>query len=201
MTKQPSLFWHMVKWGLLSGTVLSVLFITFIYGLFDDFNSLIVLLNPAIWFLTFFFSGFVGGFLGAIEATIIQAHIQALPRPFTKVAMLNHRFGIYGRAFIVPLVAHLLISLTIMILGDTEWGFFYGFIIGIPIIIASIASVYAVHRYLFRLRLYDMQNSDVIGKRKHKAKNDALVNLLDDERDDEEGVFLSDDEIGKHDKL
>lgn len=201
MTKQPSLFWHMVKWGLMSGTILAALFITFISALFDSFSGVGLLLNPSTWFFSFMFGGLVGVFLGAIEATVIQGRVRSLPRPFTKVAMLNHRFGIYSRAFIVPLVAHLLISLTIMILGDTEWGFFYGFIIGIPIIIASIASVYAVHRYLFRLRLYDMQNSDGIGKRKHKAKNDALVNLLDDERDDEEGVFLSDDEIVKHDKL
>ena len=169
MNKKPGAFWHMMSWGVVSGTILGALFLMF-FLLLDNLSISEVL--GALPFLGFFgliFGGVPGAILGLIEAFFVENSLSDIPDPFTKEDMKDRRWSVYWSVFPVPIVASIILSLLFWFIGGDALGaLIYWFIFGIPTIIASIASAYVAHRYMFRLRLW----SESRYARKPKMKNE-----------------------------
>lgn len=181
MNKEPSLFLHMVEWGLFIGTILIVLLMLIFNSLYNSMTLielLIFLLNPASWFISLVCGGSLGVIFGWLIKRSIKNEINLLPRPFTRMAMLDYRQIIYARVTAVPIALYVVGMVLATLIGSIYGTFFVLIYLTIPLLLITIASVYVVHRYLIRLHRYDMQ---VYGtrKRKHKVKNDHLAHQLE----------------------
>ncbi|MEM9952726.1 MAG: hypothetical protein AAF846_14055 [Chloroflexota bacterium] len=177
MLERPNIHTHMAKWGLLSGTVLAVLLMTFLSSL-DGFGGLIALIFPPVWILGLFFGGIPGTILGAIEASFIKQYLDDAPLDFNKDDMRHYRSSVYRAAGFVPIAMHIFLSLFVaMLAGFLGSGLVYFFVFGVPTLIASAASIYAAHRYMFRLRLHGMR---LIGGQSHRKEHYYDTTRLED---------------------
>lgn len=175
MNKKPGVFWHMMSWGAVSGTILGTLFLMFflLFGasIGEVFSGLLILLIPAL-----IFGGIPGAIIGFIESFFAKRALRDIPEPFTKDDMKDRRWALYRAVFPVPIAFSIILSSFLWFMsGEALVILGYWFIFGIPTIIASIASAYVAHRYLFRLRLWSEKHY----ARKPKAKNSQIdVNHL-----------------------
>lgn len=181
MNKKPGVFWHMMSWGAVSGTILGTLFLMFFVlmgaSIGEIFSDFFILLIPA-----FIFGGIPGAFLGFIESFFLKRALRDTPEPFTKEDMKDRRWSVYRSVFPIPIVFSIILSLFFNSLtGDFSGAIIYWFIFGIPTLIASIASAYVAHRYMFRLRLW----SESLYARKPKTKNEEYSHLMEKEKSDD----------------
>ena len=186
MSEKPEVFWHMMSWGCMSGTILGtlfimipgILFITFfvLTGNVTDTEVLETLLF--IGFIGFIFGGIPGAILGFTESLYIKRALRDIPEPFTRENMNGRQWAVFP----VPIVFSIILSI-LFTLVDTSFLRFilYWLIFGIPTLIASFASVYVTYRYLLRLQRW----SESLYGRKSKAKNEDYYRLMDTAKNDE----------------
>jgi hypothetical protein len=187
--KPPEPISHMVLWGVGSGWIFALLYLMFfwemMWGGLDGIaglaqEPLALLTNPLIWLGSFIIGAMPGTMLGMLAGLILRQLMKGVPIPFTQGDMQAIRVKVYGWIGLSTVAAGML--LTGLVFG------FYGLIetlliILLPSLIAAIASVYAAHRYLFRLRLWSEKQ---YGVQKEKVKN---VEHLEDKIKYEEVKF------------
>ncbi|GAB5493252.1 MAG: hypothetical protein Phog2KO_34670 [Phototrophicaceae bacterium] len=167
MKKRPSAIWHMIKWGFGSGFILALAYFIVLSDIFNSgFNieTLGILISPFGWYLALIFGGLPGAFMGLVVGTLLSSLMREVNIPFTKADMIAKRGQVYVLIF----------ALTFTISAFLVFTFFGGIfnvLLAVPLFIAAIASAYAAHRYMFRLRLW----SGGIETGKVKAKNDAIA--------------------------
>ena len=186
MNNKPGVFRHMMIWGLVSGTALNTLFFIFLNLL--NHGSLVLVLGylPLLGAVSLFSGGIPGAILGLTEAFFTRNLLADLSVPFTKDDMKEKRLLLYAAVFFVPIVLSLMLSLFIWSINPdliTNPG--YGFVIGISMLIASIVSTYAAHRYMLRLHIW----SKKLDARKSKAKNDSYYHLTIEATDNDNMVY------------
>ena len=172
MKKRPNAIWHMMKWGAGSGFVLALLYIIVVVDMFEagfSLETLGILFTPVGWYLAFIFGAVPGAVMGTIVGTGLWWMMRQAPSPFTKADLIAKRPKVYGITAILTFLMSLFLIVTFF--GLSFFNFFDFLLLGIPALIAAIASAYAAHRYMFRMRLW----SGGIETHKTKAKNDALV--------------------------
>jgi hypothetical protein len=166
--RKPNAIWHMIRWGIGSGTILAMLYIIFMGGLGSNvgvFDILKLLIEPSFWWISFIVGGGAGAILGLLDGLMLWALTRKSSRPFTRATMQAIRYRIYGAVGITTTIAGFM--LTALVFGSS--GFYYtGFLLLFPPFIAGIAAAYAAHRYLFRLRLWSER---IYGAQKEKVKN------------------------------
>ena len=172
MKKRPNAIWHMMKWGAGSGFILALLYIFVVADMLEagfNWETLGILFSPFGWYLGFIFGAVPGALMGAIVGASLWRMMRHVPLPFTKADMMAKRPQVYGITAILTFLMSL--ALIVIFFGLSFYGFFDFLLLGFPAVIAAIASAYAAHRYMFRIRLW----SGGIETHKTKAKNDALV--------------------------
>lgn len=166
MKNRPSAIWHMITWGFGSGFILALAYIVVISDIFNSgFNPEIIglLISPFAWYLAFFFGGLPGAIMGFVVGIALSRLMRDIDIPFTKADMIAKRGSVYGSISVLTFtMSAFLIFLFFSSIFDL--------IFMMPPFIAAIASTYAAHRYMFRLRLW----SGSIETGKVKAKNDAV---------------------------
>lgn len=165
----------MTAWGTGSGFILAIAYMIIVSDIMATINGgyvpLGIIFNPFVWYLGFGFGTIPGAVLGAINGLTLSWMMRTVSLPFTKTHIHNKRLQVYCVIGILTfnlflIFINILFMLNMRVGTSSETVFF----LGIPIIIATIAAIYAAHRYLLRLH----QWSNFIDTRKSKAKNDDL---------------------------
>ena len=178
--ERPSIFWHMIRWGFLSGTILAVLYSAAFRN--DVFEAIDILTDPFTWYFSMWFGGIQGVILGLVDAIALKFLVRRFPRPFTNDAMKSSRFKVYTLVFILTLIVAF-IPIVLMWLAINYQG---GNIVSNlwfelpPPFIAATAAVYATHRYLFQLRRWDERADDEQRLAMPKQDTNHLVDDLNE---------------------
>ena len=181
MNNKPGMFRHMMIWGMTSGTALTTLFLILLNLVNHGSLALVLGYLPLLGAVSLVSGGIPGTALGLIEAFFARNLLDDVSVPFTKENMKEKRLSLYAAVFFVPIALSLTLSFLVWAINPdliTVPG--YWFVSGILALIASVVSIYAAHRYMFRLHLW----SKKLDARKSKAKNDDYYHLRDKTIDD-----------------
>jgi hypothetical protein len=182
--RKPNAILHMLLWGAGSGIILALLYIGFIAGLGGASIAEMLSFVVTTAGLAFVLGGGAGAILGLVDGIVLWLVMRNVPMPFTRRDMLAIRYRVYAAIGLTTSIGGFL--LTSLAFG-TSWFYYVGFLLFFPPLIAGIASAYAAHRYLFRLRLW---SESLYGGQKEKAKN---VERLEDKPKNETGYFSEED--------
>jgi hypothetical protein len=172
--RKPNIFSHMMRWGLLSGTVLALLYSIVVVQVIFDFN--IFFLEGWLLLLCILFGGIPGVIIGFLNA-VAQYHFQRDSiEPFTLEFIQGNYRRVYFETFLFTMLVGLGMSSFSWLNSDLIEIFILDGLF--PSFIAASAATYAAHRYLVRLQYYYEQGGKT--KRKEKPKYD-IQRLMDDE--------------------
>lgn len=191
MNKKPDVFEHMISWGAMSGMILAILYVLF-FVLMPPYQQIDLAIISVLMMIetgAMMVGGILGVILGCIEAFGVEFILRDIPQPFTKQDMMNGRWLLYSAVFLIPIAFCFILSfwdnqppgISVDLVDDGVIVIDFWLVFGIPTLIASIASVYASHRYMFRLHLW----SESQYARKSKAKNEETFHLMDKVKSDD----------------
>ncbi|MEL6407122.1 MAG: hypothetical protein AAFR81_22305 [Chloroflexota bacterium] len=143
--KRPSVYKHMMSWGLVSGYFLAWAF-TMLFGRVENTFSVMEMLSSLIIGFPLFalFGAIPGVFMSVLIASGMWHWLDE--PPFT--LQLGAKIRIFVATFIMMLILLFLPALLAFSFDNTN----VAFIFLTPPLIASVAATYAAHRYVVRLR-------------------------------------------------
>lgn len=180
MKNRPEPISHMLEWGMLSGSLLCILYLALTVG----FSSPRHLLDPgfliALLFSAYMIGNGLGMILGLIDGIILKFLMRGTPPEFTGEEINSRRNNIYLVLLVIPIIINLILIAPGYINSNfnpeflpLNWTYF--FYSAMPSMIAACASIYVANRYLFRLQDWHKAQDS----RKSKIKNEVYHRLMD----------------------
>jgi uncharacterized membrane protein len=188
--QKPSAILHMMGYGLVYGFLLSVLYI-FVGTIWHEKNGDFVSSIE----VSFFTGALPGALLGFIDGCILRFLTRYLNVPIDVTDFRqksNLSYFIIGGLTIAGMGLLMLLPMIVIIAESDSWLTNLWFILPIPI--AVIAAIYAVHRYFLKLRAWGS-----VGKVKNKAKHTPTNQLAYDDAAEAEN-YLDDEGVNQQQK-
>ena len=164
--KKPNIFWHMIRWGFVSGTILGVVYLVMLET--QVFDAIKILTYLDIWIFAAIFGG--GIVLGFVDAVLLWFLIRFLPQILKSDLTQSDRFSVYAMILIIACNGWIgwlyldSIATGIRYFSDMRLFSLY------PSLLGAMGATFAAHRYLVHLHLYYEQGDKE--KRKTKPKHD-----------------------------